>query len=267
MICRCGNETIAWLCPTCVTKLEYLIARVDAVVAEVRAVIPRLTLTATYGDRAPGVRAQHAPAPVSVDAVSSLDALQRWMLGTALRLAEVTRKPLTGKTHEHLGSYLIANMPRLATLSWSPDLLGQLETLVKDCERITAEHDPKVFAGNCPECQEDLYAKKGDHEARCPTCSTTYEVLAWRQHATKAAKYYVGTATDLSRKLAAPEYGFNVTADQIRKWGTRLIQGQPKLVRQNPTHDIHGTPLAPTYRLDHVHELATNRKPLDGTAV
>jgi len=188
------------------------------------------------------------------------------MLGTCLRLAEVTRKPLAGKTHELLGSYLIANMPRLATLSWAPDLFGQLETLVKDCERITAVHDPKVFAGNCPECQEDLYARKGDKEARCPTCGATYEVLAWRQHATKAAKYYVGTATDLSRKLAAPEYGFNVTADQIRKWGTRLIQGQPKLVRQNPTHDIHGTPLVPTYRLDHVHELATNRKPLDGTA-
>jgi tRNA(Ile2) C34 agmatinyltransferase TiaS len=124
-----------------------------------------------------------------------------------------------------------------------------------------------VFAGNCAECNTDLYASKGDHEARCKTCGTTYEVLKWRQHAIKAAKYYVGTATDLSRKLAAPEYGYHITADQIRKWGTRLIQGQPKLVRQNPTHNQHGTPLAPTYRLDHVQQLANNRKPLDGTQV
>jgi len=246
-----------------VTKLEYLIVRVDAVVVEVRAVIPRLTLTATYGDRAPGVRAQHAPAPVSVDAVSSLDALQRWMLSTALRLAEVTRKPLTGKTHELLGSYLIANMPRLAALSWAPDLFGQLETLVKDCEKITAVHDPKVFAGRCANCDSDLYAVKGQPEARCGTCSETYEVLAWRNFAKGLFGQHVGTPTDLSRKLSTPEYGIEVTADRIRKWARR-----DKLERANPAQDEAGEPIPPAYRLNDVLDLynQTRRKPLDGTA-
>lgn len=263
MICRCGNETSAWLCPTCVTKLGYLIVRVDAVVAEVRAVIPRLTLTATYGDRAPGVRAQHAPAPVSVDAVSSLDALQRWMLNTCLRLAEITRKPLTGKTHELLGSYLIANMPRLVTLSWAPDLFAQLETLVKDCERITAVHDPKVFAGRCANCDSDLYAVKGQPEARCGTCSETYEVLTWRNFAKSLFGQHVGTPTDLSRKLSTPEYGIEVTADRIRKWARR-----DKLERANPSQDEAGEQIPPAYRLNDVLDLynQTRRKPLDGTA-
>ena len=266
MICRCGNESSAWLCPTCVNKLEYLIVRVDAVVAEVRAVIPRLTLTATYGDRAPGVRAQHAPAPVSVDAVSALDALQRWMLGTCLRLAEITRKPLNGKTHELLGSYLIANMPRLATLSWAPDLHPQLETLVKDCERITAEHDPRVFAGRCANCDSDLYAVKGQPEARCGTCGATYEVLKWREGATAATGYYVGTPAELSRALSHPEYNLNITVNQICMWATSRHNKPPKLARANEATDPDGQPLKPKYRLRDVLELnAKKRKPLDGT--
>jgi DNA-directed RNA polymerase subunit RPC12/RpoP len=158
-------------------------------------------------------------------------------------------------------------MRRIKTLSNAAELKNQHETLLRNCENVVRVIEQRVFAGNCAECNTDLYASKGDHEARCKTCGTTYEVLKWRQHAIKAAKYYVGTATDLSRKLAAPEYGYHITADQIRKWGTRLIGGQPKLVRQNPTHDQHGTPLAPTYRLDHVQQLANNRKPLDGTQV
>jgi len=184
VICRCGNESSAWLCPSCVTKLEYLIVRVDAVVAEVRHVIPRLTLTATYGDRAPGVRAQHAPAPVSVDAVSSLDALQRWMLSTALRLAEVTRKPLTGKNPRTVGFVLDRQH---ATTRHTLMGTRPVRTARNVGQRLRTDHrrprPPKYFAGRCANCDSDLYAVKGQPEARCGTCSETYEVLAWRNFA------------------------------------------------------------------------------------
>lgn len=222
MICRCGNETSAWLCPTCVTKLEYLIVRVDAVVAEVRAVVPRLTLTATYGDRAPGVRAQHAPAPVSVDAVSSLDALQRWMLGAALRLAGITRKPLPGKTHELLGSYLLANMPRLATLSWAPDLFGQLEPLVKDCENAAnTDRTPRVIVGPCETigCLETLNANEGDRETRCLVCTQTYDIATYRARRAHQALGHDGTPL---RAAQAVRYlnskGVKVNTKDVENW-------------------------------------------------
>lgn len=265
--CKCGNETTAgiWLCDPCADSFEVRLGEVAGVVAEVQQVIPRLTLTATYGERMGGSKALHAPAPVSVDAVSSLDELQRFLINTALRIATVNNL-LHGRGSGDVADYLAGNMHRLKTLSNAANLKTQHETLLRNCENVIRVAEQRVFAGNCAECNTDLYATKGDHEARCKTCGTTYEVLKWRQHAIKAAKYYVGTATDLSRKLAAPEYGYTITADQIRKWGTRLIGGQPKLVRQNPTHDQHGTPLAPTYRLDHVQQLANTRKPLDGTA-
>ncbi|MEQ4566200.1 hypothetical protein [Paenarthrobacter sp. CAP02] len=253
------------MCGTCGDAFDVRLGEVGGVVAQVEAVIPRLTLTATYGERMGGSKAQHAPAPVSVDAVSSLDELQRFLLNTALSIA-TTNNLLHGRGSGDVADYLAGNMHRIKTLPNAHDRYKQLDALLRNCENVVRVAEQRVFAGNCAECNTDLYAAKGDHEARCKTCGTTYEVLKWRAHAIKAAKYYVGTATDLSRKLAAPEYGYNITADQIRKWGTRLIGGQPKLIRQNPTHDQHGTPLAPTYRLDHVHELATNRKPLDGTA-
>src|SRR5213595_783609 len=149
MQCRCGASTAdgIWLCSSCADRFEYRLAEVDSVLTELAHAVPRLTLTATYGDRAPGVRAQHAPAPVNVDAVSAGDALRRWLMSTALRLAEVTRKPLDGRTPERIASYLIAGLPRLRSLSWVTDLHVTLDKLLKDCERVTEERDPKVFAG------------------------------------------------------------------------------------------------------------------------
>lgn len=264
MQCRCGAETAdgVWLCTTCAEVFEYRLAEVDAVLTELAHAVPRLTLTATYGDRTPGVRAQHAPAPVNVDAVSAMDALHRWLMGTALRLAEVTRTPLTGRTPERLASYLISGLPRLRSLSWVVDLHPALDALLKDCERVTFEAVPRVFAGTCAECETDLYAAKGDHEARCRTCGATYEVLKWRAHAQTAKDYYIGSPADLSRKLSAPEYGIEVTADQIRKWGTR-----GKLQRTNPEADDNGLYLAPVYRLGDVLDLIQARHhktPLEG---
>jgi hypothetical protein len=232
------------------------------VLTELAHAVPRLTLTATYGDRTPGVRAQHAPAPVNVDAVSAGDALHRWLMGTALRLAEVTRKPLDGRTVFDLEWYLRNNMPRLRSLSWVTDLHDQLDKLLKDCERVTHEAVPRVFAGTCAECETDLYARKGEHEARCKTCGATYEVLKWRAHAQTAKDYYIGSPADLSRKLSAPEYGIQVTADQIRKWG-----GRGKLTRSNPEADENGLHLPPAYRLGDVLNLITDRhhkNPLEG---
>jgi len=199
---------------------------------------------------------------VNVDAVSAMDALHRWLMGTALRLPSLTGKPLTGRKPGNLEWYLRNNMQRLRSLSWAPDLHPALDQLLKDCERVTFEAAPRVFAGTCAECETDLYARKGDHEARCKTCGATYEVLKWRAHAQTAKDYYIGSPADLSRKLSAPEYGITVTADQIRKWGLR-----GKLTRTNPIADENGLYLPPAYRLGDVLDLVQarhNKTPLEG---
>jgi hypothetical protein len=106
-----------------------------------------------------------------------------------------------------------------------------------------------------------LYAVKGQPEARCGTCNATYEVLAWRSFAKTIFGNYVGTPADLSRKLSTPEYGIEISADRIRKWGLR-----DKLERANPTTNEQGQPIPPAYRLDHVLNLyhAARRAPLEG---
>jgi hypothetical protein len=121
-----------------------------------------------------------------------------------------------------------------------------------------------VFAGQCSECETDLYAAKGDAEARCRGCGTSYEVLKWRAHAATAKDYYIGTATDLSRKLSAPQYGYSITADQIRKWAQR-----DKITRANPETDETGKPIPPAYRLGDILNLNIDRyqkHPINGTA-
>ena len=234
-------------------------------VDELSAVIPRLTLTATYGQRASGGQALHAPAPVNVDAVSSLDELHRWLMGTALRLAQDTRRPLEGRDHKAVSSWLIKHMGDLRQRNWCTGLHAELDKLLRECERITHEAVPRTFAGRCAEDDTELYAIKGEATVRCRTCGTSYEVLKWRAHAQTAKDYHVGTPAELSRLLSTPKYGIEVTADQIRKWATKRGHQPAKITRTNPEADETGKPLKPTYRLGDVLNL-TSKKPIDGTA-
>uniref|UniRef100_UPI003F491222 hypothetical protein n=1 Tax=Arthrobacter silvisoli TaxID=2291022 RepID=UPI003F491222 len=248
-------------------------AEVDSVVDELSKVTARVTLTATYGQRASSGQAQHAPAPVNVDAVSGLDELHRWLMGVALRLAQDTRKQMEGRSHQAVSSWLIKHMPDLRMRNWCTTLHGELDKLLRECERITHEAVPRTFAGRCAEDDTELYAVKGEAEVRCRTCGTSYEVLKWRAHAQTAKDYYIGTPADLSRKLSAPQYGIEVTADQIRKWASRLTVARddgtkaPKLQRANPETDDQGNPIPPAYRLGDVLNLVTQRHhktPLEG---
>lgn len=258
MTCTCGNPANGWLCDECCEAFEYRLAEVDGVVDELSKITARVTLTATYGQRASSGQAQHAPAPVNVDAVSSLDELHRWLMGTALRLAQDTRTPLEGRSHESVSSWLVKHMDDLRMRNWCTGLHAELDKLLRECERITHEAVQRVFAGRCAEDDTELYAVKGDATVRCKTCFTTYEVLKWRAHAQTAKDYYIGTPADLSRKLSAPQYGIEVTADQIRKWASR-----GKLARANDSQQ--GVP--PAYRLGDVLNLVTQRHhktPLEG---
>jgi hypothetical protein len=243
--------------------LAYALAEVDGVVEVLEQGVARTSLTAGYGERVSSSGSLHAPLPINEAVLDAKMGLERFLMKTALRLAEITG-PLTGRTAQHLAAYLITHLDVLRRQDWAPTVEAELRGHLAHGHDRVNKQEGKVFAGQCANCDTDLYAGKGDQEARCRTCGATYEVLKWRAHAETAKNYYIGTATDLSRKLSAPQYGYNITADQIRKWALR-----DKIERANPEFDEAGKPLAPAYRLGDVLSLNLerhHRHPINGAA-
>jgi len=249
--CKCGNVTTdgIWLCNTCSDVFEVRLGQVAGVVAEVVELVPRLTLTATYGERMGGSRALHAPAPVSVDAVSALDELQRFLLHTALRIASLTN-PLHGRGSGDVADYLAGNMRRLKTLSNVHDLMTRHDKLLRACEHAARLLEHKQFAGTCQtqNCGTDLFTDQGSNHARCRTCGAEYEAIQeWRNGAKAYAQQQdnemVGYPDALSQRLNKV-HGIDIGADYIRVLASRGI-----LTRANPERGTDGKKLRAMYRL------------------
>jgi hypothetical protein len=243
--------------------LAYALAEVDGVVEVLDAGVARTSLTAGYGERVSSSGPLHAPLPINEAVFDARHALHTYLMRTALKLAEVVG-PLTSRSSQGLAAYLILNLDTLRRQDWAGNVEQELRGHLRHGHDHANKAEGKVFAGQCAECQSDLYAAKGDQEARCRTCGTSYEVLKWRAHAATAKDYYIGSATDLSRKLSAPQYGYTVSADQIRKWALR-----DKITRANPEADEQGKAIAPAYRLGDVLDLVQQRLakyPINGAA-
>lgn len=241
---------------TPINLLEVALAEIDSVMADLEAAIPRMTLTATYGERTRS-GSKTAPAPVNIDAVSAKHALHAWLMKTALRVGE----PFGRRDIPALASHLLTHMPTIAANGWAVTLHNELVPLLNDCTNVTRVIEQKTFAGTCAQCSTDLYAQKDKKEVRCRTCGQTYEVLAWRAHAATAKEYHIGTPAELSRALTSPAYGIEVSVDQICKWAKR-----GKLERANEEYGPDGNPIKPTYKLKDVLDLNAKRKPLNGAA-
>jgi hypothetical protein len=265
MICRCDAPLADgfYVCASCGESLAYALAEVDSVVEVLDQGVARTSLTAGYGERVSSSGSLHAPLPINENVFDARHALHTYLMRTALKLAEVAG-PLTGRTSQDLAAYLITHLDVLRRQDWAPGVEAELRGHLRHGHDRVNKAEGKVFAGQCANDDTDLYAGKGDAQARCRTCGATYEVLKWRAHAETAKNYYIGTAADLSRKLSAPQYGYTITADQIRKWALR-----DKIERANPEHDEAGNAIPPAYRLGDV--LALNldryqRHPINGAA-
>jgi hypothetical protein len=270
MMCKCGaeNATGIYLCHTCTTRLEQLLCELDSIVNDLVSAIPRASLTASYGERVASSGSLHAPLPINDTALDAHMALDKYLMRTCLDLAKVAG-PLSRRDSSGLASYLLSNMGKLRAQDWAGTVEGELGRLLRECENVTRVHEQKVFAGTCAEDGSDLYAVKGSDSARCKTCGLSYEVARWTAYAQTAKDYYIGTAADLSRKLSAPQYGYLITADQIRKWATRRNDKPAKLERANPETDEAGKPIPPAFRLGDVLDIkrAKDEKwPINGTA-
>jgi hypothetical protein len=262
MTCTCeSNAPGIYLCHADAVRLEQVLAELDSVVGELVRAVPRASLTASYGERVSSSASQFAPLPVNEGALDAHIALDRYLMVTALELAKITRAQLPGRDTSSLSSYILTHIGTLRTQTWAADVEPTLRALVNTCENVTRIAEKKVFGGTCSEDGTDLYAVKGSDIARCKTCGTTYEVIAWRAHARTAKEYHIGTPAELSRALSSPAYGIEVSSDLIWRWAKR-----GKLERANEEANEHGEPLKPTYRLSDVLDLNAKRKPLDGTA-
>lgn len=249
--CKCGTSTTdgIWLCTTCSDVFEVRLGQVPETVAEVEQLVPRLTLTATYGERAGGSKAQHAPAPVAVDALSALLELRHHLLNTALRVA-THENPLTGRQSGELGSYLARNMPTIARFSNAHDLMTQHDKLVRACEHAARLLEHKQFAGACQteSCGADLFTAAGSNHARCGTCGAEYEAIQeWRDGAKAYAQQQddntIGYPDALSQRLNKV-HGIDIGPDYIRVLASRGI-----LTRANPERGQDGKKLRAMYKL------------------
>lgn len=250
---------------TALTGLDQAVAGMD---------VSRGTMVATYGHRSPGSAKEHPDLPINVEAFDRQREAWTYVLNLALRVAHTTRVLLpkwdssetTAQRVHRVTNYVFAFADVVAGYTEAGDIHARIVAHTRACEGIRERQEPKVFAGRCAECETDLYAVKGQPEARCGTCSATYEVLAWRSFAKTIFGNHIGTPADLSRKLSTPEYGIEISADRIRKWGLSRNNNPPKLERANPTHDEHQRPIPPAYRLRDVLDLyeAARKQPLEG---
>lgn len=236
--------------------LEKLLAEVDSVVADLEAAIPRLTLTANYGERTSS-GSKTAPAPVNIDAVSAKHALHTWLMKTALLLGE----PITQRTPQALASHLLTHTPLLVQLGWATTLHNELQPLIRDATQAAHTAAKKEFAGTCrtPDCGTELWTIAGSDETRCKTCGTEYTAInTWRTQAQDYARNtehnILGYPATLSQRLHHI-HGETITPEHIR-----LLASKGLLTRANPERGSDGKKLRAMYRLGDVKNLIRERE-------
>lgn len=265
MNCQCGAPLPDGfvLCVGCGDLLGFALGEVAGVVLVLESGLSRASLTASYGERVSSSGSLHAPLPINETLHDAKTGLHQALMRAALMLAERS-DPITDRTPTGLAAYLSKHLDLVRRQEWAPKLEPELRKHLRHGHEHRTRKDDRVFAGQCPQDQTNLYAAKGDTETVCPSCGAGYEVLKWRAHATTAKAYYISTPADLSRKLSAPQYGHTVTADQIRKWARR-----GKLERANPELNEAGELIPAHYRLGDILTLVDAKlakHPINGAA-
>jgi hypothetical protein len=239
------------------TPLEIALAEVDVTMADLELVLPRLTLTASYGERmASGSRT--APVPVNVAALDAKHALLTWLTKAVLRLeAPMVRDGQRIKrTAKGLSSHLFCHLSVIEQNGWADQWARELRGLLNECGNVTHHAQRREFAGTCqtPDCGTELWVTIGGDDTRCRTCDATYTaVQEWRQGARDYAKKteddIVGYPATLAQRLATI-HGETVGADYIRVLASRGL-----LTRANPERGADGKKLRAMYRLGDVKQL------------
>ena len=245
--------------------LEKLLAEVDSLVADLDAAIPRLTLTANYGERTSS-GSKTAPAPVNVDAVSAKYALHTWLVKTCALVGEpFTTRPhqerASPRTPQSLSSHLLTHMTLIVANGWAATFHTQLAPLMRDCNQAANTTAGREFAGTCQteHCGTELWTTTGNDTTRCKTCGTEYTAIQnWRTQARDYARNQehdiLGYPSTLSQRLSAI-HGETITPEHIR-----LLASKGLLVRANPETGSDGKKLRAMYKLGDVKALIREKE-------
>jgi len=239
-----------------VAELEQSLAEIDSVVADLDAAIPRLTLTANYGERMSS-GSKEAPTPVNIDAVSAKHALHVWLVKTCLMVGEpFTSRGGSPRTVQSLSSHLLTHLGILEANGWVPKLVTELKPLLRDCTQAAHTAAKRIFAGTCQteHCGTELWTITGTDTTRCRTCGAEYHAISeWR---TKAKAYaqdrendILGYPQALAQRLATI-HGETIGADYIR-----VLAARGALKRANPERGADGKKLRALYRLGDIKQL------------
>lgn len=258
MNCRCGSETTDgfYVCTSCGESLAYALAEVDWVVEVLDAGVARTSLTAGYGERVSSSGPLHAPLPINENVFDARMDLDKWLMKTALMVADAGSKFLVKRDTKSLASFLITNLDVIRRQDFAHKLEAELRKLLKTATNTAERTQNREFAGICQThgCGAELYVTKGANETTCRTCGAEYAAIQeWRDTAKTYARNkehdIVGYPNALSQRLHRV-HGENITPEHIR-----LLASKGLLTRANPERNEAGKVLRPMYRLGDVKDL------------
>lgn len=219
---NCGAPCETFLCNPCAFRLEQRLAETDSVLADIELAVPRLTLTATYGERMGGSKALHAPAPVNVDALDAKVSLHRFLADTALRLAMATDTPFTNRSPQGLASYLLSNINALRSMDWVGSVLPGLETVMRGCEQAAMVAGERINVGECGYIQDDIVCDnpltpyRNQRDITCKVCGTVWNVKERQRDAIGGAWLAIDFPPVIIRALA--DYGITIKPKDFENW-------------------------------------------------
>lgn len=258
-VCETNADGIS-LCNFCCEALESVLRDVDEVDGELTRAVSAVSMTANYGPReGSGGGAQHAPAPLNVDALSARKELRDYVMNTALRVALGTSKPLAGRDVHALTNYLYTSTPWLRRQSFAPDILTQLQKLTHKGRTASQPRGERINVGQCGniykdvECTQPLNPLTTQTTIQCRTCGTTWNIRDRQRTAIQTAWQATAPPPVIIRALAA--YGLTIKPKHLENW----IQAG---------HLTHVTELAgrKQYRVSDVHAVATRMQARRKTA-
>lgn len=206
------------LCYDCGEALEYDLAEVSGVLADLGAVVTR---KAKGAPSVGGPTSGDAPLPLDLDAMGKGKALVALLASWVLNVADDTGADCPSADPGKMSDWLRVRVDYVRRQDYGADMRYEVRDALNKCRRASDRVDERIFAGKCPECGNDVMTRAGNIIARCSVCETEWDVSDWRERALEYAGMVSGTASQLSRMLTNPVTGENLPRGTILSWASR----------------------------------------------
>lgn len=143
----------------------------------------------------------------------------------------------------HATRFVLDNVWWLRRRPEAPTAYDDLTAALRQIEHLIDTPAPRIYAGPCNVCRQDLYARAGAAQVECLACDMVYDMAQRREYLLECASDRLERAGHIAR--AVTELGSPISAQRIRTWAGR---GQIR----SPYSDPVGRPL---YRVGDVLDL------------